>query len=152
MKFQKELLLTNKIRTNLLIKVDNDLKKNILILFPQKHEEIKIKYSENFSSSNLNNFQNFNNKSNNFEKNKNVIFIRENSFNSVSTCFDSNYLTFFKKETSLDLQKKGKKVLKEISTKLKKTKKMLINENNNKRYKHNKHYSYINNNKILVFK
>jgi hypothetical protein len=131
MKFQKELLLTNKIRTNLLIKVDNDLKKNILILFPQKHEEIKIKYSENFSSSYLNNFQNnFNNKNNNFEKDKNVIFPRENSFNSVSTCADSNYLTFFKKETSLDLQKKGKKVLKEISIKLKKTKKMLMNENN----------------------
>ena len=131
MNFQKELLLTNKIRTNLLIKVDNDLKKNILILFPQKHEEIKIKYSENFSSSYLNNFQNnFNNKNNNFEKDKNVIFPRENSFNSVSTCADSNYLTFFKKETSLDLQKKGKKVLKEISIKLKKTKKMLMNENN----------------------
>ena len=54
MHIKKANLLANKIRTILLIKIDNEIKnKKSLILFPQKSEEIEINYVENFSSANL---------------------------------------------------------------------------------------------------
>ena len=117
MHIKKANLSANKIRTILLIKIDNEIKnKKSLILFPQKSEEIEINYVENFSSANL--------------KNNNDNFCSDNfSSNSLSTCADSHYLSHFKKETSLEVQKFGKKILREISTKLKKSKKMISKEN-----------------------
>jgi len=136
MNFQKKNLLANKIRSILLIKIDKEIKnKKSLILFPKKSEDFEINYIEYFSSTNLNN-NNYNNKY--YYSCDNLIIFRENSLNSLSTCVDSNYLTYFKKETLQEIQKKGIKVLKKISNRLKKSKKIILNEKN-----------YINNEKII---
>jgi predicted metal-dependent phosphotriesterase family hydrolase len=132
----KENILANKIRTKLLIKIDSELKnKKSLILFPKKSENFAINYIEHFSSADLNN-NNYNNKY--YFSSDNLVIFRENSLNSLSTCVDSNYLTYFKKETLLEIQKKGIKILKKISTLLKKNKKIILNEKN-----------YINSEKII---